>query len=348
MMKQRLRLLLAPIGLLLLFIQEAEATSRRNAASRIAGRTLSCSRVSSSSSFRPSNSSTITTCSTITAIRGGSSPPPPPPLLSFPFLQELAQSSIGQGAQERRQYYRELPPQQVLGILLLPQRLLTLVITAFAAAQVLHQLGIIESNPDQWHTQFQKYWSDSGKPWTDKVMQQWSHSWNEARQPGGLLHADTYRSVRDFMRSLSKLPNRHQFAVGGAVGLVASPLVWTVGLAALKIATVTYLVSEVNYYIVTHEDDMTAGLKHTNMAADWKPSFGSSNRYNMLLLPPQLHGILERVRVMVRNLIKTPKAVLWAMWEDLDERLPPHFWELPPYVSRGLVLGTVAGLILVL
>lgn len=280
-------------------------------------------------------------------LRGGGAAP------SLPLLEGILQltlnNGVAQGAQERRQHYKELPPQQVLGLLLLPNRLLRLGVIALAFAEILHRLGIIQSDPDQLQAKFQEYWKDSGKPWTEKVFRRWKTSWDEACQPGGLLHAKTWRNFDSIMSALSKLPNHYQFAVGGAVGLVASPLLWAVGVSVLRVATITYLVSEANFYAVTHEDEINAALKNTN--ASFRPAFSSqrsSSRYHdRLLLPPQIHGVLERVRVAVRNLIKSPKAVLLAMWDELDERLPQH-WEFPPFVSRGLVIGTVAGLILVL
>lgn len=57
-----------------------------------------------------------------------------------------------------------------------------------------------------------------------------------------------------------------------------------------------------------------------------------------------IDGLLEDLRELVDSIIEQPKATLFAIREELDERVDLGF-EFPPEIQRGLLFGATVGVV---
>ena len=77
-------------------------------------------------------------------------------------------------------------------------------------------------------------------------MKEWNagfRNWCILAQSGGLL----IRHPRKVWRAIGEVPQRYQFAVGAAFGLIVLPVGSAIGKSLLKTGLVVHVISELNH-----------------------------------------------------------------------------------------------------
>ena len=77
-------------------------------------------------------------------------------------------------------------------------------------------------------------------------MKEWNsgfRNWCTLAQSGGLL----IRHPRKVWRAIGEVPQRYQFAVGAAFGLIVLPVGSAIGKSLLKTGLVVHVISELNH-----------------------------------------------------------------------------------------------------
>lgn len=115
--------------------------------------------------------------------------------------------------------------------------------------------------------------------------------------------------------------------MGAAVGFVASPIVWSLGWASLGCTMVAFVVAETHHTAKKHFSRYFDFLVSTN---------------NQVIFV--VDGFLEDLRDLVTNIVEQPKATLFAIRNELDERIDLDF-EVPLDLQRGLMFGAVVGVV---
>ena len=176
-------------------------------------------------------------------------------------LQKVVSNNLALAAQRRR-YYQDHPDEALSVLCLLaPFRILKILLSCMVLAEVVGISGILDEDEPTiaasvassskrtaktLQTRWSRFWKTTGKP----HMEEWNtgfRNWcTQARQSGGLLRLSTWQHPRKVWKAIQELPQRYQFAVGAAFGMIASPIGWAIGKSLLKTGLVVYVISELN------------------------------------------------------------------------------------------------------
>ena len=221
-------------------------------------------------------------------------------------------------ANRRRNEYSS-SPEKTSSAIFSPQRTLRLTLVAFVVAEVLQFL----------ETQTAPLMGDLGEraeTITATMASQWENFCRIGRSRGGLLHPDTWTNRVVLSRALQEqVEPKYQWALGAAAGFVLSPLVWSIGWTVLGWSASLYLVAETHHLLKMYTEGYYSTLKQ------WDSQ--------VLFL---VDDILEDLRKFVEKAIESPKETLLAMRDDIDDRID---FDFPPHVQKGILFGSLAGVI---
>jgi hypothetical protein len=273
------------------------------------------------------------------------------------FLEQQAAA-----AAERRQSYQkhsnadETSPTSTAAsasasnILQQPARILRLVIVALVLAQVFETTGILDAGANKkffaaWEKHAQPHWEDltyNVQDWTSNVRQ-W---WKEARKTGtGLLSAATWSDPLLLSNSWkTQVSPKYQTAVGLGIGMVFSPLLWTVGEGLFFSGMGAYLVAEVVHQLLESQfwqEEQDEDNWFTFHVTEWELDIATTVR-----------DLLETWRQTVRDTVQSGRqgragdnSSRYRYSYSRQQRPRDTGGLFPPHMRSGVIIGAVIGVL---
>lgn len=227
---------------------------------------------------------------------------------------------------KERQVIVKQDPKQAAFLLLNPARFLKIGIAAWIVAEVLHGIGFFD-NPDGVAPRLKELYKEHLDEGVSQVQYRLADWWEEERSHGGWFNLQTYQNQSLFSSKIRNMPRRYQFALGGAVGMLVSPVVWSCALKCTKFFIVTYLFSELNEY---WKDSSSVGESAVEVLG-FRGKGGDS-----------INDFLEAVREAVRSTVLYPDK----FWADTREVFTEDDRDgLSAGTKQGILLGGIIGVI---
>lgn len=253
------------------------------------------------------------------------------------FLEPVRQFIDQQtgNAQERRETYQDdtctnlsTTTAESAILLIQPARILKLSGVAFVLAELLTLSDLVDA-PSIVTTA----WRTRGKPIWDQVAAPITSWWKIARSKGGLLQASTWTEPAALQNAWhSHVAPKYQLMTGLAVGLIFSPVVWTISASMIELGIGAYLASEVLYELKRH-------VPKNKWQNERRVGIGNLNHD----IIARVDEALEGWRSVVRKAILYPKSV----WSELRDRVDQQNGggNFPKYMQRGVLIGVAVGVL---
>jgi len=230
-----------------------------------------------------------------------------------------------QVAKERQVMVKE-DPKQAAVLLVNPARFVKIGIAAWIVAELLHQMGFFD-NTAGVGPKLRKLYKEHASGHVSEVQYRLQDWWDEERSHGGWLNLQTYRQRSILSRKIRNMAPRYQFAIGGGLGMIVSPVVWILAIKTTKCFIVTYLLSEINEY---WRDCSSVGESAVELIG-FRGKGGD-----------RINDFLDEVRELVRSTVVYPEK-FWAdtrkfMSEDDEDGVSAN-------TKQGLLVGTIIGII---
>jgi hypothetical protein len=231
-----------------------------------------------------------------------------------------------------------------------PVRILRLVIVALVLAQVFETTGILDAGANKklfaaWEKHAQPHWEDltyNVQDWTSNVRQ-W---WKEARKTGtGLLSAATWSDPLLLSNSWkTQVSPKYQTAVGLGIGMVFSPLLWTVGEGLFFSGMGAYLVAEVVHQLLESQfwqEEQDEDNWFTFHVTEWELDIATTVR-----------DLLETWRQTVRDTVQSGRqgragdnSSRYRYSYSRQQRPRDTGGLFPPHMRSGVIIGAVIGVL---
>ena len=229
------------------------------------------------------------------------------------FLQHQAAE-----AQDRREWYQENDLHWFncgVNSIWFPPRLVESFVAAFAFAEVSEALWAGEGTSASPVRQVKEWWKKGRRP-KDGLFRAstWSRK-NREKNPAVIVAAWD----RQFSR-------KHQKALGVLVGLILSPVLWSLTGLAGKLLAASLVVAEINH-VLGEQVELLLQPFSEPVSQMWG----------------RIDVLCERVRNTLRAFLKKPVSVSKTLWKGLDERLPDEAF--PVVMQQGLLIGIVLGFV---
>lgn len=240
------------------------------------------------------------------------------PLLNFVDKQK-------QVAQERQTIVKE-DPKQAAFLVFKPSRFFKIGIAAWIVAEVLHTLGFFD-NPEGVVPRLQELYKEHAEGTVQGIQYRIMDWYEDERMQGGWLNINTYRNLSLLLGRIRNMAPRYQFAIGGGLGMLVSPVVWSLAVPLTKFFLVTYFISEVNEY---WKDASSVGESMIEFLG-FRGKGGD-----------RINDLLDNVREAVRSTVLYPDK----FWADTKEFMTEDDSDgLSAGTKQGIVLGTIIGVI---
>lgn len=217
-------------------------------------------------------------------------------------------------------------PKQAAVLLFSPTRFIKIGIAAWILAEVLHGIGFFD-NPEGVGPKLKELYREHLDVGVNQVRYRVLDWWDEERDHGGWLNIHTYKNKSILSSKVQQLPRRYQFALGGAIGMILSPVAWILSIKITKFFAITYIFSELNEY---WRDSSSVGESAIEVLG-FRGKGGD-----------RINDFLDSVREGVRSTILYPEK----FWEDINEVFTKDDRDgLSAGTKKGLLFGIVIGVI---
>lgn len=256
--------------------------------------------------------------------------PPPEPAKSENIWKKAGNYFEKQtsAAKERREYYQEHAGQvqHYAKNVLKPVRILQLTLVAVVMAELVEFIAGNQS--------LQSFWTGTLRPALMGRLSQIKVWWSKGRGTGGLFNGETWSQARQKQKPQiiikawnQQFSPKYQRAMGLAVGLILSPVLWSLtSVAAPYVGALGagIAVAELNHYVGERIQDLLEPLS-LPLSQGWSG----------------IDQALEQVRGRFWDFVKKPVTVVQKSVKDLDERVPDELVPVP--VQQGILVGALLG-----
>ena len=159
-------------------------------------------------------------------------------------------------ANETRASYSE-SPSHAISVVFIPTRILKLSIAAWCLAEFLDYCGIVtngssdssstkEETTSRLQAQLHRLWYRA-QPKVQEVQTKVQRWWTNHPEIVQLLRPSTWSSKEQLSKALEDLPAKYQFAMGASLGMITSPILWSVSSSVFPPLAVLCGLAELNH-----------------------------------------------------------------------------------------------------